>query len=515
MADKTIQQFTPEITTVLGTDTILLQHTGGGDFGFATVDNVVLDKLAEADPVVLGSTLNVTGASTFSSNIVPDGGSASAGSIWKSGANIVINLESGGDLNINNHSNTVSLINLDNDTGYLTIEGRTLLENSESSSNLYWGRNTNGSFVGNMQRMRTNRAASTSFNFALFEANAGGDPVWRADGAGATYSDNAYSAAGADITEAMEWSDGNPDNEDRCGWTVVPDYDAINAAIENGAYGKKYIRQAQPGEQPIGIVSGNAGVRMGNDMIYSRKYLRDSLDRPLFEEYTVTEWVETVPAETEEVQREKEVTVFDDQPVPAVMGYSWIYEFEGLQRIARYSDKQIEDNGIVFPDNAERIEITPAKTAQVVKTERKLVPIPESIDPVTGVLTPAHEDYRTVAIKKTIRVWNKDGSPVMERITLKEAEEIQHSYHSDRIPQGITVPDDAKIITEDEDGNKLTRRVLNPDYDPTREHEPREKRKEWCDVNRAGFSPVLDDQVIGEGWVSFGKCGDGVTLYYR
>jgi hypothetical protein len=103
----------------------------------------------------------------------------------------------------------------------------------------------------------------------------------------------------------------------------------------------------------------------------------------------------------------------------------------------------------------------------------------------------------------------------MERITLKEAEEIQHSYHSDRIPQGITVPDDAKIITEDEDGNKLTRRVLNPDYDPTREHEPREKRKEWCDVNRAGFSPVLDDQVIGEGWVSFGKCGDGVTLYYR
>jgi hypothetical protein len=57
MADKTIQQFTPEITAVLGTDTVLLQRTGGGDYGFATVSNMVLDKLAEADPVTIGAEL--------------------------------------------------------------------------------------------------------------------------------------------------------------------------------------------------------------------------------------------------------------------------------------------------------------------------------------------------------------------------------------------------------------------------------------------------------------------------
>jgi len=62
MVDKTIQEFTPEKTTVVGTDTVLIQEAGGGDYTFATVLNLVLDILAAANPVVIGSTLDVSGA---------------------------------------------------------------------------------------------------------------------------------------------------------------------------------------------------------------------------------------------------------------------------------------------------------------------------------------------------------------------------------------------------------------------------------------------------------------------
>lgn len=81
-------------------------------------------------------------------------------------------------------------------------------------------------------------------------ASDGSGPVFRlgSDGNGAC--DGAWSGGGADYAEWFEWRDGNPGNEDRRGLAVVLE----------GAF----IRPAQSGEDPIGVISA-APALIGDD----------------------------------------------------------------------------------------------------------------------------------------------------------------------------------------------------------------------------------------------------------
>ena len=58
-----------------------------------------------------GLTIASTGAATFSGNIIPTGGSATAGSIWKSGANLLISMDTGG-LYVNNSPDTSTVFQI-------------------------------------------------------------------------------------------------------------------------------------------------------------------------------------------------------------------------------------------------------------------------------------------------------------------------------------------------------------------------------------------------------------------
>ncbi|MCA9438365.1 MAG: hypothetical protein KC978_21450, partial [Candidatus Omnitrophica bacterium] len=49
-------------------------------------------------------------------------------------------------------------------------------------------------------------------------------------------------------------------------------------------------------------------------------------------------------------------------------------------------------------------------------------------------------------------------------VSVDEGETI--SYESDRIPDDVIVPIEAEVISVDDYGNALTRRVLNPAYNP-------------------------------------------------
>jgi hypothetical protein len=352
---------------------------------------------------------------------------------------------------------------------------------SESASDVAVQVNAlHASFSSTAQIVTATRAANSAYSLLILQSQAGADNEFNFRGDGNGFADGSFTGGGADASEAMEWSDGNPDNEDRCGWTVVPDLVALQAAIDQGIYGKKFIRKAEAGEKPIGIVSGNAGVRMGHDLKYQGKYLRDKFNRYIYEEYTVTEWVEVIPAETEEVARTWQKPVMGS---PEFLEYS--EDGAGCTLITDGEGKPFfsEDGSEMY----------------VVGNFKKAI---------------YDEDGVPVYSFKGEVVW-ENGAPLCVDVgdVLQEAKEIKHSYESDKIPEGLTVPDDATVITEDENGNKLTRRKLNPDYDPEREHKTREDRQEWCDVNIAGFSPVLDGQVVNDRWVSFGKCGEGVTLY--
>lgn len=74
--------------------------------------------------------------------------------------------------------------------------------------------------------------------------------AFRVTYAGQVYGKSSYQTAGADYAEYFEWSDKNPENEDRVGYFVT---------FDNG----RFIRKANEGEYVLGIVSGHPSV-LGN-----------------------------------------------------------------------------------------------------------------------------------------------------------------------------------------------------------------------------------------------------------
>jgi len=119
-------------------------------------------------------------------------------------------------------------------------------------------------------------------DFSFFTAySSGGDLEFRVRGDGTVTADGSFTGGGADYAEYFEWADGNPGEEDRRGLSVV-------------LVGDK-IRAAQPGEQPIGVISANPSVVGDSDIDrWAGKYLRDDFGEYLLEDYQVVEWVETV-----------------------------------------------------------------------------------------------------------------------------------------------------------------------------------------------------------------------------
>jgi hypothetical protein len=125
------------------------------------------------------------------------------------------------------------------------------------------------------------RSASSSFSCAKFfsgngSTNAYSDSEFNLRGDGNGYCDGAWTGGGADYAEYFEWSDSNPDAEDRRGISVVLDGDKIRPAVT--------------GEDPIGVISGNPSV-VGDAAWnkWSGKYLRDEFGTYILEDYEVTD----------------------------------------------------------------------------------------------------------------------------------------------------------------------------------------------------------------------------------
>jgi hypothetical protein len=118
------------------------------------------------------------------------------------------------------------------------------------------------------------RAANSAYNFLDGYSGDFGDLEVRLTGDGNGRCDGAWTGGGADYAEYFEWSDGNPNAEDRRGIGVVLDGDRIRPAIA--------------GEDPIGVISGNPSV-VGDSAWnkWSGKYLRDDFGTYIQEDYEV------------------------------------------------------------------------------------------------------------------------------------------------------------------------------------------------------------------------------------
>jgi hypothetical protein len=169
---------------------------------------------------------------------------------------------------------------------------------------------TNVSYTGTNVVLTADRSANSAYNFFLAFSDHDGTPdaefVLRGDGE--AFADGAWTGGGADYAEYFEWQDGNPDNEDRRGMTVV-------------FVGEK-IRKAVDGEQPIGAVSAKPSI-VGNSAWnkWHGKYETDEFGGYVMEDYDTTD----ADGNTVTLQRRKLNSSFDttQEYVPRSQRKEW------------------------------------------------------------------------------------------------------------------------------------------------------------------------------------------------
>ena len=90
----------------------------------------------------------------------------------------------------------------------------------------------------------------------------------------------------------------------------------------------------------------------------------------------------------------------------------------------------------------------------------------------------------------------------------------RHWYETDRVPADITVPDDAKYVTE-LNGYKLQREILSEEYKNPPTQQPRYtarwERKEWAIVVILGRVCVRDDTICKASWKRLKSMGSNVS----
>jgi hypothetical protein len=130
---------------------------------------------------------------------------------------------------------------------------------------------TDASYASSVHTQSVTRAANSAYTFFLAHSGGFSDIEFLLRGDGEAFADGSWTGGGADYAEYFEWSDSNPDSEDRRGISVVLDGDKI--------------REAQAGEDPIGVISGNPSV-VGDSAWnkWSGKYVRDEFGSYLLDE---------------------------------------------------------------------------------------------------------------------------------------------------------------------------------------------------------------------------------------
>ena len=143
----------------------------------------------------------------------------------------------------------------------------------------------------------------------------------------------------------------------------------------------------------------------------------------------------------------------------------------------------------------------------------------DSATSIIGVVRPKEPSKASMVVGNT--AWNKWANKyltddfdryIMEDHDVVEWEETitdeegktstkQHSYESNNIPAGITVPADATIKTHDDKGNKFQHYKLNPAWDKEAEYVNRENRPEWNIIGMLGQVKILKGQPVSDRWI--------------
>lgn len=159
---------------------------------------------------------------------------------------------------------------------YSVASGRRFAYECTSNSDTGLFINTFSTLTSVMHASQAKKAAATDYSFYWGMSGdgttAGTDIEVSMRGDGVCFADGSWNGGGADYAEYFEWEDGNPNNEDRRGMSVVLVGDKIRVALE--------------GEEPVGVISGNPSVI--GDAAWNKwagKHLKDDFGSYIWEEY--------------------------------------------------------------------------------------------------------------------------------------------------------------------------------------------------------------------------------------
>jgi hypothetical protein len=143
---------------------------------------------------------------------------------------------------------------------------------------------------------------------------------------------------------------------------------------------------------------------------------------------------------------------------------------------------------------------------------------------VIGVVRPKEPSKASMIIGNT--AWNKWANKYLsddfDRYIMEDHDVVEwtdeegkfHSYESQAIPEGITVPADATRKTHDDKGNKFQHYKLNPAWNPDSEYVNRENRTEWNIIGLLGQVKILKNQPVGDRWVKMRDVSDTVEEWF-
>ena len=150
--------------------------------------------------------------------------------------------------------------------GYVSATDAYQMRHNIQDQTVLWLSNTNTSHTRELLRLDSARAGSSQFFLANFTTGNLGDDQFLFRGDGNAYQDGGTTwSTPADYAEMFEWEDGNPNNEDRRGISVVLVGDKIRAATSS-----------DDTSQIIGVISGNPAVT--GDGAYTKWHLKYLLD---------------------------------------------------------------------------------------------------------------------------------------------------------------------------------------------------------------------------------------------
>ncbi len=314
---------------------------------------------------------------------------------------------------------------------------------------------------GDVLTLNAGRAASPDFHFLRASSTVDGieEPAALIDGAGSAFIAGGLAGDGRGSGAYMEWADGNPEADDRVGWTVALEGRQIRRA-----------RQDDPPSAIIGVITARPNV-VGDAAWrhWSKKHLTDDFGRPLTRPVEHVRWTERL-TQTQQAERLSVVRETIRRPR--------LERVEGVERTPRI--EEVDGRWIERMVEVRRVVERPAVRHVAVHGEDGL-PVLDAQGRLRMEDVPDHEEAE---IERTVTY----AEPVDVDVGC-----IEHCYPSHAVPAGVTVPAHAERLV-------MEQKVSNPDYDPALPYAPRRDRREWDVVSFCGPEFVRTGEAVGDRW---------------